>query len=261
MLPFRVIYSENPDVVPLHKAKEREMNEKPRSTGTTNLTSLTNPASSTGTTSTTSSTDPIKTSNTGNPPYQKEWANPTPAGLVALAVACFCFFAMLTNSVEKTALPLIGCWLLGGFVIQVVVGLLDLKSGNHSGGNTFLFFSAFFMLVGGLEMFVKYHYMTTGVALDTRIDGYAWLALTLVVYLWTPAFLKSFSLLSLVVLALDVALPFITLIDLKILPAEFSVVLAYALLAAALFAIYLGAAQVVNTAYGRKIYPVIEKKK
>ncbi len=25
----------------------------------------------------------------------KEWANPTPAGLVALAVACFGFFAIL----------------------------------------------------------------------------------------------------------------------------------------------------------------------
>ena len=24
----------------------------------------------------------------------KEWSNPTPAGLVALAVACFCFFAI-----------------------------------------------------------------------------------------------------------------------------------------------------------------------
>ena len=218
-------------------------------------TSSTSPASSTIPASSAS------TCNTSNPPAQKEWANPTPAGLVALAVACFCFFALLTNSVEKTALPLIGCWLLGGFVVQIVVGLLDLKSNNHTGGNTFLFFSAFFMLVGGLEMFVKYHGISTGVVFDSRIDGYAWLALTIVVYLWTPAFLKSFGLLSLVVLALDVALPFIALIDLRVLPGTFSVVPAYALLAAALFAIYLGAAQIVNTAYGRKIYPVIEKKK
>ena len=28
--------------------------------------------------------------------HVKDWANPTPAGLVALAIACFGFFAMLT---------------------------------------------------------------------------------------------------------------------------------------------------------------------
>jgi len=191
----------------------------------------------------------------------KDWSNPTPAGLVALAIACFCFFALLNGFVEESAMPLVGCWLIGGFVVQLIVGLLDLKGGNYAGGNTFLFFSAFFMLVGGMEMFVKYNGLMSGTPVDTRIDGYAWLVLTLAVYLWTPAFLKSFNLLSLVVLALDVALPFITLTDLKVLPASFSVIAAYALLAAALLAIYLSAALVVNTAFGRKIYPVIEKKK
>ena len=189
----------------------------------------------------------------------KEWANPTPAGLVALAVACFCFFALLNGFVEKSAMPLVGCWLLGGFAVQVIVGMLDLKGGNHAGGNTFLFFSAFFMLVGGLEMFVKYGALTAGTPADGRIDGYAWLALTIAIYLWTPAFLKSFSLLSLVVLALDAALPFIFLVDLKVLPAAYSPIAAYALLAAGAIALYLGAAQVVNTAFGRKVYPVIGK--
>ncbi len=91
----------------------------------------------------------------GNVPVSKEWANPTPAGLVALAAACACFFALLTGRVSASAMPLIGCWLLGGFVIQIVVALLDLKSGNLAGGNTFLFFSAFFMLVSGLEMLLR----------------------------------------------------------------------------------------------------------
>ena len=189
------------------------------------------------------------------------WANPTPAGLVALAVACFCFFALLNGFVEKTAMPLVGCWLLGGFAVQLIVGLLDLKGGNHAGGNTFLFFSAFFMLVGGLEMFVKYSAMTAGTPADARIDGWAWMALTLALLLWTPAFMKPFSLLSLVVLALDVALPVITLVDLQVLPGRFSVIPACALLAAGLIALYLGAAQIVNTAFGKTVYPVIGKKK
>ena len=186
-----------------------------------------------------------------------EWSNPTPAGLVALAVACFCFFAMLNGFVKPSALPLIGCWLIGGFIIQLIVGLLDLKGRNYAGGNTFLFFGAFFMLVGGMEMFVKYNGITSGAPLDSQIDGYAWLALTLVLFLWTPAFFKSFNLLSLIVLAIDVALPFITLVDLGVLPKSISVIPAYALLVAAILAIYLSAALVVNTAYGKKIYPVI----
>ena len=205
--------------------------------------------------------NPTRAEQTPSTPAPKEWANPTPAGLVALAVACFCFFAMLNGLVEKSAMPLIGCWLLGGFVVQIAVGLLDLKGGNHAGGNTFLFFSAFFMLAGGLEMFVKYNGIVSGAPADTRIDGFAWLALTVVVLLWTPAFLKSFNLLSLIVLALDVALPFITLLDLQVLPADFAPIPAYALLVSGAIAIYFSAAIVVNTAYGRKLYPVIEKRK
>jgi succinate-acetate transporter protein len=181
-------------------------------------------------------------------PPQKDWANPTPAGLVALAVACACFFGLLTGRVEPCAMPLVGCWLLGGFVIQLIVGLLDLKSGNSTGGNTFLFFSAFFMLVGGMEMLLKYNAIVAGAPLDARIDGYAWSVLTLVVWLWTPAFFTKFSLLSLIVALLDIALPFISLTDLGLLPKSFSHVAAWALLSAGGVAVYLCSAMVVNTA-------------
>ena len=186
----------------------------------------------------------------------KEWANPTPAGLVALAIACACFFASLTGRVEATALPLIACWLLGGFLVQFTVGILDLKSGNHAGGNTFMLFGAFFMLVGGIEMLVKHHAITAGIPFDARLDGYAWSVLAVVLIMWTPAFLKTFSLLSIVVLFIDIALPFIALIDLGVLPKSFAHIPAWALLAAAVVAVYLSAAQVVNQAYGRTVYPL-----
>ena len=186
----------------------------------------------------------------------KEWANPTAAGLVALAVACVCFFAMLTGQVGTNALPLIGCWLFGGFVIQLVVALLDLKGGNHAGGNTFLFFSAFFMLVGALEMLLKYNGIMAGTPLDGRVDGYAWSILTIVVLLWTPAFFAKFSLLSVVVVLLDVALPFIALTDLTLLPKVYANISAWALLLAGLVAVYLAAATVVNNACGRVVYPL-----
>ncbi len=186
---------------------------------------------------------------------QKEWANPTPAGLVALAVACFVFFALLTGKVEKSALPLLGCFLIGGFFIQLVVALLDLKSGNLAGGNTFLYFSSYFMLVSGGEAFLKYF----AAGLDTRIDGWAWLALMLVVLLWTPAFYKSPAILFAIVAVLNIAVPCIALSDLKIFDAAVSKALSqvagHALLVCGILGIYLSAALVVNGTYGKTVFP------
>lgn len=116
------------------------------------------------------------------------WANPLPAGLVALAVACFSFYALLSGAVDHSATPLLGCWLIGGFVIQLTVAIIDLKCGNVSGGNAFLFFSAFFMLVGGMEMLIKPILDGHTIAYDSRIDGYAWMVLTFTLWMWTPAF-------------------------------------------------------------------------
>jgi len=170
-------------------------------------------------------------------------------------VASFVFFALLTGMVEKTAMPLLGAFLLGGFLIQLIVALLDLKSGNLSGGNTFLYFSAYFMLVSGIEMFIKYFVPEV----DTRIDGWAWLALTLVVALWTPAFFKTPAILFIIVCVLNIAVPCIAFSDLKIFPAEVSGVLAhvagYALLVCGILGIYLASAIVLNGTYGKKILP------
>jgi hypothetical protein len=181
--------------------------------------------------------------------------------LVALAVACACFFAVLTGRVETSAIPLVGAWLIGGFVVQLIVGLLDLKGKNHPGGNTFLYFSAFFMLVGGISMLLKWQAIGAGAPLDARIDGYAWCVLAAVTILWTPAFFKSFSLLSLIILFVDIALPFVALVDLGVLPAEFSHVAGWSLLIAGVLAVYLCSAMVVNQAYGRAVYPVIGPRK
>jgi hypothetical protein len=184
----------------------------------------------------------------------KEWSNPTAAGLVALAVACFCFFGMLNGHFTGADRLLVGCWLLGGFVIQIVVAFVDLKGGNHTGGNTFLFFSAFFMLSAGLGLFMKFFYGGSA-----TVDAYVWFAILLVMLLWTPAFFKKFSILSLIVLALDLALPLLVLADLNTFPymtAQFASIAGWILLVAGLLAIYLSAAMVVNSAFGRKVYPL-----
>ncbi|MDR2502290.1 MAG: GPR1/FUN34/YaaH family transporter [Oscillospiraceae bacterium] len=189
-------------------------------------------------------------------PARGAWANPTAAGLVALSVACVCFWALLTGRVGAGAMPLIGAWLFGGFIIQFVVGVLDLRSGNTAGGNTFLFFSAFFMFVSGLEMMLKYSAAASGAPLEGQLDGYVWAALTLVLWLWTPAFCKKFSMLSIVILLLDLGLPFVALTDLGILAKSYTHIAGWAMLASGAVAIYLCSAMVINATYGKKLYPV-----
>lgn len=180
------------------------------------------------------------------------WANPTPAGLVALAVACFCFFALLNGHVDKPgALPLMGCILMGGFFIQIVVAVLDLKSGAIAGGNTFLFFSAYFMLVSGAEMFLK-----AGGGVDGKIDGWLWLCLGIALILWTPAFFKSPAILTGIVILIDLAIPFIAFSDLTVLKDPVYLQIAgWLLLFAGILGIYLSAAMVVNGTFGKTIFP------
>ncbi|MEL1136483.1 GPR1/FUN34/YaaH family transporter [Desulfitobacterium sp. THU1] len=189
---------------------------------------------------------------------QGGWANPSPAGLVALGVACFTFFALLSGKVTAGAMPLMACWLIGGFVVQVIVGVIELKEGQIVGGNVFLYFSAFFMLVGGLEFFVKYFaaIQQWSIPLDTHIDGWAWLVLSFCLVMWTPAYFKSTSILSLAVVLVDIAVVQVAFLDLGILDPSFKPIAGYALLFAGILAMYLSSALVVNTAYGKTIFPI-----
>ena len=112
------------------------------------------------------------------------------------------------------------------------------------------------MLVSGLEMLLKYNAIKSGAPLDGRVDGYVWAVLTVVVWLWTPAFYAKFSLLSVIVILLDIALPFIALVDLGVLPRGYSHIAAWTLLASGAVAVYLCSAIVVNTAFKKTVYPL-----
>lgn len=106
-------------------------------------------------------------------------------------------------------------------------------------------------------MFLKYKAIVDGSALDTRLDGYAWLVLFFIVLLWTPAFCTKFSLLSIVVIVLDVGLPLIAFSDMGVIPKSTTIVAAWCLLISGSVGIYLSSAIVVNGAFGRKIYPML----
>jgi len=184
------------------------------------------------------------------------WANPAPAGLVALAVACFTFYALLSGKVDHSGIPLLACWLIGGCLVQFTVALIELKEGASTGGNVFLFFSAFFMLTGGLEFIIKYFAGVNGWVIDTRIDGWAWMVLWFALWLWTPAYFKSPLPLTLAVLALDVAVPIVALMDLQAVGHAFAPVAANFLLLAGIFGLWTATGIILNTEFGKKIIPM-----
>lgn len=193
------------------------------------------------------------------PVHDEEWATPAPAGLIALAIACFCFFAVLTGRVEPTATPFLACWLIGGFVVQFCVGLIELREKNLTGGNVFLFFSAFFMLTGALKYLVgAFLHPTFEGHIDHRIDGWAWLVLALALLFWTPAYLKRAPKpLALVVLFLDIGVPMVALRDLEVVSKSIANPIAgWTILASGIMGIYVATAIINNGAYGRKVMPM-----
>ena len=187
--------------------------------------------------------------------HNNGWANPGPAGLTALAMACFIFFALLTGQTTHEAIGLMGIWLLGGFVIQIVCGVMELLNGNTTGGNVFTFFSAFFMLATGLELIFKFFAGINGWKIDAHVDGWAWLALSTSLTLWTPAYFKAAkSMLAVVILVLP-GLWIITLVDIGVGPKTLMPIAGWFLFAAGWTALYTGAAVVLNTTFGKAILP------
>jgi succinate-acetate transporter protein len=188
---------------------------------------------------------------------QQGWANPAPAGLTALAIACFTFYALLTGKVELTALPLLGAWLIGGFLVQVIVGFIELKEGSLIGGNVFTVFAAFFMLTGGIEMFVKFIYATQKIALDARMDGWAWLVLSITLLIWCFGYFKTAPLsLNLAVIGLVLACPLISFHDLGLMGASSAVMAGNLLLFTGIMGLYTAGAIILNGAYGKTVLPM-----
>ncbi|MEG6523719.1 acetate uptake transporter family protein [Desulfotomaculum sp. 1211_IL3151] len=187
---------------------------------------------------------------------QGQAANPGPAGLVALAIACFTFYAIHTGKVDSSCAPLLGIWLIGGFVVQIFVATMELKHGNILGGNIFLFFSAFFMLVNGLELLLKFYAAKSGWVLDARIDGWAWIALMIALVSWTPAYFKTPLSTILMVLSLDIAVIVVTLLNLNVIGHEWHIVSGNFIGLGGVFGLYTAWGMIINTVFERNIIPL-----
>jgi succinate-acetate transporter protein len=189
---------------------------------------------------------------------EHSFVSPGPAGLGALAVACFGFGAVFSGKVGLGGLPLLSAWLIGGGIVQYTVAVMELKDHNMTGGNVFLFFSAFFMFGAALSVLAKY-LMLSGiigtVKPESMVEGFCWMAGAAFLTAVTPAYLKSPTPLFLIVLLLDIVLWMIVGLDMGQFGAGIKPIIGYLLYAAGWIAIYLVAAIVNNHIFGRVVLP------
>lgn len=186
------------------------------------------------------------------------FVSPGPAGLAALAVACFGFGAVFNGHVELGGLPLLAAWLVGGGIVQYTVAVMELKDHNMTGGNVFLFFAAFFMFGAAISVMMKF-LMLTGVLGEVKpaamVEGYCWMAGAAFLTAVTPAYLKSPKPLFILVILLDVALWLIVGLDMGKLGPEFKPVVGYLLYVSGWIGIYTSAAVVNNHIFGKTVLP------
>ncbi|MBL4671906.1 MAG: hypothetical protein JKX81_06565 [Arenicella sp.] len=186
------------------------------------------------------------------------FVSPGPAGLGALAVACFGFAAVFMGKVGVGGLPLLAAWLIGGGIVQYTVAVMELKDHNMTGGNVFLFFSAFFMFGAALSTIMKF-LMLVGVFGDVTpqviVEGYCWMAGATFLTIVTPAYLKGPRPLCMIVILIDIVLWLIVGLDLGLLDASYRPLVGYLLLAAGAIALYLAGAIVNNHVYGKTVMP------
>lgn len=196
--------------------------------------------------------------------HEHVYAPPTPAGLIALVLVCFCFFAVLTGALPAgdPFMMLLGVYCVCAFIPQFIAGLLEMRNGVILGGNVFMFFSAFFMLATGLKFIFEGIFHSLGWHMSVVLDGWAWLALTVGLILWTPAYARGAAATFWLIVAVDVALIFIDAHMFMVgestaaLSKTFAAIGGWALLIAGILGLYISTAVINNTVAGKAILPV-----
>jgi hypothetical protein len=190
--------------------------------------------------------------------HEHSFATPAPAGLAALAVACFGFGAVFLGKVAPEGLPLLAAWLIGGGIVQYTTAVIELKDHNITGGNVFLFFAAFFMFAASLSIISKFMMIKFGMKPAVLVEGWCWMAGAGFLTIVTPAYLKGNKIIFLIVCMVDVLLWLIVMLDMGIAPdpALFKQIVAWLLIICGWMGIYLSGSVLVNTVYGKPVFPL-----
>ena len=199
------------------------------------------------------------------------FANPIPAGLGALSVACFAFGAVYLEKVTLAGYPLLAAWLIGGGIVQVLTAIIELKNKNITAGNVFLFFSAFFMFSASLSVLAKFamilsvkNGMVPAGLFDFSsykiIEGYCWVGGASFITIIIPSYLKAAPRpLTLMIVLLTTCLWIIAGLDLQLIQDTnkfWHHCVGYLAITSGFLAIYIVGAVCNNTVFEREVMPL-----
>jgi hypothetical protein len=145
---------------------------------------------------------------------------------------------------------------MGGCLVQYTTAVMELKDHNITGGNVFLFFSAFFMLAAALSVISKFFMIKFGMNPAVLVEGWMWMAGATFLTVVTPAYAKNNALIFLLVCIVDVVLWMIVGVDTGWFgqPLVFKPIIGWALVVCGFMGLYLAGAVVCNTVYGRAVF-------
>ena len=188
-----------------------------------------------------------------NPPL----ANLSPADLVGIAVVTFGFFGLLSGHVKPSGIPFIAAWMVGGFAIQIVAAVINALKGNTLAANLGLMFSSYLMLSSAISFTIKYCAGIYNFPIDPTMEGFLWMPLWIIIWLWTPAFLKMTPFtFNILVFCFDIAIPLLCLSSFGVLGGTAMQVLTWVLLFTGICSLWNAAAMVLAETFQKPVLPM-----
>jgi hypothetical protein len=162
---------------------------------------------------------------------QQKWASAGPTLNLIFSILSLIFAGMFLGFLNESAAFILGLIQIGVWPTYLIGSVIMLQSGDMVGGNTFLYFATFFGLVPGLVTVGTYFAQMYGWPFDPTTLGIMWLSVGLILTFTLPAFAQTPSLNFAVLACAGIAIDFIGLGYLNIVPPSISNIISGVLLA------------------------------
>ncbi len=129
------------------------------------------------------------------------FASPAPAGLMVLSFYLSCLFPIITHRAPAELIYVLIRLGFAGGIIQLAVGIMELRCGVIVGGNIMTGFSAFMFLGTGENILKLFGVISHD---STPVDGYIFLVFGLYMLGYTIPFLQKNLAAALFILVTDV---------------------------------------------------------
>lgn len=183
-------------------------------------------------------------------------ASPSAANLIALSMALFIYWLLLTGKVAGAAALAAGYYVVGCGLIQLIGSIFEFIRGETLVANLILTFSILFLALSGMNLIVEYYKLP----MDPRLSGWITTFLAVVLIVITPAFFKGIYYLTADLIVIDALLVLFGLAQLGVLPLVAILVAGWLCFIGSIISLIIVVATFINTAYEREIIPLPKPK-